>query len=308
MVALVLVYLVAFPLWAWFGSDRVDATPQTDRPGFQPGITLLLTGSDSRAGLSDEDKRRLGTGSVEGERADTIMLLHVPVIGGPTLLSIPRDSYVTVPGHGKDKINAAYAIGGPQLLAETIEASTGVRVDGYVSLGFGGFVNIIDAVGGIEMCLPAPIQDDKAHIDLPAGCQVLDGPDALGYVRMRYADPRGDIGRVERQREMVGATAKKAMSPLTVINPVRWISLNNAARGAIARGKDTGPLDAVALVYGAGSVGSGRGHNFVVPVADTAYATAAGEAVLWDEAEAEVVFTAFKTGNTTGLGRFDALD
>lgn len=304
MLAIVLFYLAAFPLWAWFGSGRVEATPQADRPWIQPGITLLLTGSDSRAGLTDEQKRELGTGSSAGERADTIMLLNVPVLGAPALVSIPRDSYVTVPGHGENKINAAYALGGPQLLAETVETNTGVRVDGYLSLGFDGFVNIIDALGGIEMCLPAAIQDDKAHIDLPAGCQVLGGTDALGYVRMRYSDPRGDIGRAERQRDMVAATAKKALSPLTVINPVRWISLNNAVRGAITRGQDTGPLDALALVYGAGFIGLGGGHKLVVPVSDAAYSTSAGEAVLWDEEAADRMFRAFRSGSTLGLDQF----
>lgn len=305
VMALLLVYLTAFPVWAWFGSGRVDATPEGDRPWIQPGITLLLTGSDSRAGLTDEQKRELGTGSSAGERADTIMLLNVPVLGAPTLLSIPRDSYVSVPGHGENKINAAYALGGPALLAQTVEENTGVRVDGYVSVGFDGFVAIIDALGGIEMCLPAAIQDDKAHIDLPAGCQVLDGTNALGYVRMRYSDPRGDIGRAERQRDMVGATAKKALSPWTLVNPVRWISLNNAVRGAITRGQDTGPLDALALVYGAGFIGLGGGHTFAVPVSDPDYSTPAGTAVLWDEAESQVVFDAFRSGSSTGLGRFD---
>lgn len=305
VLALLLVYLAAFPAWAWFGSGRLDATSAGDRPWIQPGITLLLTGSDSRAGLTDAEKRELGTGSTVGQRADTIMLLHVPVLGAPTLLSVPRDSYVSVPGHGKNKINAAFALGGPALLAQTVEENTGVRIDGYVSLGFDGFVNIIDALGGIQMCLPAPMQDEKAHVDLPAGCQVLDGTNALGYVRMRYSDPRGDIGRAERQREMVGATAKKALSPLTVINPVRWISLNNAFRGAITRGKDTGPLDALALVYGAGVIGLGGGHTFAVPVSTTDYRTSAGTAVLWDEEQAQEVFDAFASGSTVGLGRFD---
>lgn len=299
-------YLAGFPLWAWFGSGRVATTPPSDRPWVQPGITLLLTGSDSRAGLTDEQKRELGTGSSTSERADTIMVLHVPVLGAPALVSIPRDSYVTVPGHGQNKINAAYALGGPELLAQTVEQNTGVRVDGYLSLGFDGFVQIIDALGGIEMCLPAAIQDDKAHVDLPAGCQVLAGPDALGYVRMRYADPRGDIGRAERQREMVAATAKKALSPLTVVNPVRWISLNNAARGAITRGRDTGPLDALALVYGAGFIGLGGGHTLVVPISDPAYSTDVGEAVLWDEEESDALFRALRSGSTMRLDRFAA--
>ena len=91
-----------------------------------------------------------------------------------------------------------------------------------MEIGFGGFVNIIDALGGIRMCLPAAIKDRDSHLDLTKGCQHLGGIDALGYVRMRKADPRGDLGRVERQREMLAAVAKKARIPATVLNPVRY--------------------------------------------------------------------------------------
>lgn len=303
--ALLLVYLLAFPAWAWFGSPKVDATSAGTRPGAQPGITLLLTGSDSRAGLTNAQKRALGTGSAAGGRTDTIMLLNVPLVGAPALLSIPRDSYVAIPGHGKNKINAAYAFGGPQLLAQTIEQATGVRIDGYVGIGFDGFVSIIDSLGGIRMCLPTPMKDKDAHIDLPAGCQVLNGANALGYVRMRHADPLGDIGRIKRQREMVAATTKKAISPLTLINPVRWIGLNDAVRGAITRGTSTGMLDALAMIYGAGFIGLGGGHTLSVPVSNPNYVTPAGDAVLWDAAKSKVVFDAFKSGNTTGLRPFD---
>ena len=85
------------------------------------------------------------------------------------LISLPRDSYLPIPEHGSNKINAAYAFGGPELLTQTVEQNTGLRVDGYLEIGFGGFVNIIDALGGIEMCLPKAIKDRDAHIDLPEG-------------------------------------------------------------------------------------------------------------------------------------------
>ena len=120
---------------------------------------------------------------------------------------------------------------------QTVEQNTGLRVDAYVEIGFGGFVNIIDALGGIEMCLPKAIKDQDSHLDLPKGCQNLDGTNALGYVRMRKADPRGDLGRVERQREMLAAVAKKAASPATVINPVRYWNLCNAATQAVTLGR-----------------------------------------------------------------------
>jgi anionic cell wall polymer biosynthesis LytR-Cps2A-Psr (LCP) family protein len=153
MVALLLwvVFLVAVPVWAWTKITKVDAEPDGDRPGSQPGSTYLLVGSDSREGLTAAQRRRLGTGQAEGRRTDTIMLLHTG--RGPNLLlSIPRDSIVDIPGNGRTKVNAAYALGGPELLVETLESETGIRIDNYVEIGFGGFVNVVDAVGGVEIC------------------------------------------------------------------------------------------------------------------------------------------------------------
>ena len=159
LVVLALLWLIGVPAYAWSKVARLDADPGGDRPANQPGQTFLLVGSDSREGLSEEEQKRLGTGSTAGRRTDTIMLVYVPPGGRPALISIPRDSFVPIPGKGKNKINAAYAFGGPELLVQTVEANTGLRVDSYVEIGFGGFVNIIDALGGIEMCLPKAIKD-----------------------------------------------------------------------------------------------------------------------------------------------------
>ena len=104
------------------------------------------------------------------------MLLHVPDGGGPTVLvSIPRDSYVAIPGHGKNKINAAYAFGGPPLLVRTVEQATGLHVDSYVETGLGGYAQLVDALGGIDVCVKRALKDPKAHINVKAGCQTFDG-------------------------------------------------------------------------------------------------------------------------------------
>ena len=212
LLVLLVGWLVGVPAYAWSQVDRVDDAPAGKRPANQPGQTFLLVGSDSREGLSAAERKKLGTGSTGGQRTDTIMLLHVPPGGKPALISIPRDSYVSIPGHGQDKVNAAFSYGGADLLEQTVEQSTGLRVDGYLEIGFGGFVNVIDALDGIRMCVPRAIKDADSHLDLRKGCQTMDGTTALGYVRMRKADPRGDLGRVERQRQMLGAVAAKAAS------------------------------------------------------------------------------------------------
>ncbi|MDV7264416.1 LCP family protein, partial [Rhodococcus oxybenzonivorans] len=168
--------------------NRVDALADYDgRVGDTPGTNWLLVGSDSRTGLTPEQEQELSTGGNSGpDRTDTIIVMHLPSSGGPaTMVSIPRDSYVSIPGYGEDKINASFAFGGPQLLVQTVEEASGLHIDHYAEIGFGGFAGIVDAIGGVEMCLDAPIDDPLAGINLAPGCQELSGSDALGFVRTR---------------------------------------------------------------------------------------------------------------------------
>ncbi|WP_246442332.1 LCP family protein [Rhodococcus triatomae] len=207
--------------------NRIDALADyPDRIGDTPGTNWLLVGSDSRAGLTPEQEAALATGGETGpDRTDTIIVIHVPSSGGPTtMVSLPRDSYVSIPGYGQDKINASFAIGGPQLLVQTVEQATGLHIDHYAEIGFGGFAGMVDAVGGVEMCLEQPIVDPLAGIDLPAGCQKLDGPQALGFVRTR-ATALADIDRMNNQRMFMSALLSKATSPTTLLNPFRMFPL-----------------------------------------------------------------------------------
>jgi len=304
LLALMLVWLVAVPAYAWTQVERVDAAPPGARPGNQPGQTFLLVGSDSREGLSKAEQKKLGTGSTKGQRTDTVMIVYSPPGGRPVLISLPRDSFLPIPDNGSNKINAAYGIGGPQLLVATVEQNTGLRVDGYLEIGFGGFVNIIDALGGIEMCLPKAIKDKKAHINLPKGCQTLSGVDALGYVRMRYADPRGDLGRVERQREMLAAIADKAASPASVLNPVRYWNICNAAAAAIRIGEDTSLRQVITLGLAMRKISGGNGLTLTVPISNPGASTSAGSAVLWDDAKAKAMFADIARGDTSDLKKY----
>jgi LCP family protein required for cell wall assembly len=302
IVLLFLLVLICVPLYAWGKIDKVDAFPAGKRPAETPGTTYLMVGSDSREGLSAAEKKKLGTGSNEGQRTDTIMLLHVPESGPPVLISIPRDSYVAIPGHGKNKINAAFAFGGPKLLVQTVEGVTGLHVDHYVEIGFGGFASIIDSVGGVKMCLPKAMKDQKAHINLPKGCQQLDGTKALGYVRARYSDPLGDLGRVQRQREMIGAVAAKAVSAKTFLNPLRYYKVGTSSADALTIDKEMGPLDLLKFAKAMKTVaGGGNGITMTVPISDNSLDTPAGEAVKWDTAKAKALFQALKEDKTSGL-------
>lgn len=243
LLAVWLAFLVAVPLFTWSKVEKVDYEPDGDRPGDQPGTTYLLVGSDSRAGLSAEERKRLSTGDAESELTDTMMLLHTGD-GPTTLISIPRDSPLDIPGHGTGKVNSAFAKGGTPLLVQTLEQATGIRIDGYVEIGFGGLVGVVDAVGGIEICPKRRLRDRQAGLNVRKGCQDVDGATALAYARSRKTSPISDLARVQQQREVVAAVGEKVLSPWSVLNPVRYWQLNAAVPDFFEFGEGMGPVDA----------------------------------------------------------------
>ena len=288
-----LVFLIAIPLWAWTRVDKVNAFPGGDRPEEQPGTTYLMVGSDSRGDLTPVERRELGTGNASGQRTDTIMLLHTG--SGPNLLmSIPRDSQVEVPGYGRTKINAAYAYGGARLLVRTVEGATGIRVDHFVEVGFGGFVDLVDAVGGVEVCPPFDMKDPLANINLKKGCQEVDGPTALGYARSRKTDEQfGDLGRASRQREVVSAIGREAVSPWSVLNPVRYYRLNMAGARAVRVSEGTSPFSMARWALAMTRVDGDSGLTCGVPVADFA--------VNWDQERSERMFEFIREDETDSI-------
>jgi LCP family protein required for cell wall assembly len=301
------VLLVAYPLvlfaTAWSSLHRVDALSSSG-PADTPGRTYLVVGSDSRADLTAAERRALHTGQAAGRRTDTLMLLHVPDGGGPTVLvSVPRDSYVSIPGHGKNKVNAAYSFGGAPLLVRTVEQATGLRIDSYVETGLGGYARLVDAIGGVDVCVKRAIKDSKANIDVKAGCQTFDGATALGYARARYSDPRGDLGRVERQRQVLAAIAGKALSPFVVLLP--WRSFPAASNGGDALTVDSGmsPLGLLAFVRAMRAVAGGDGLSLTVPIGNAALRTPAGEAVQWNGGQAKQLFDALRSDDTDAVKR-----
>jgi LCP family protein required for cell wall assembly len=304
IVLLFVLMLIGVPLYAWGRIDKIEVMPTGERPADTPGTTYLMVGSDAREDLSRAERARLHTGGNAGPaRTDSIMLMHVPESGPTVLISIPRDSAVNIPGtDGRQKINAAFNKG-PALLIQTIENVTGLRVDHYVEVGFGGFASVIDSVGGVTMCLPKAMKDKDAHIDLPAGCQNLDGVNALGYVRSRKADGKNDFGRTERQRQMVGAVAKKAASPKTLLNPVRYYNVATKGVDALTVDKDMNLLDFVKFARGMKAISGSNGIALSVPTSDDNYHLCCnrGVAVKWDTKQATALFNAIKEDKTSGL-------
>jgi LCP family protein required for cell wall assembly len=261
-----------------------------DRPPEGKGTTWLLVGSDSRQGLTADQQAELATGGDIGNgRTDTILLVHVPAPWSSTpttMVSIPRDSYVPMADYGRDKINAAFALGGPQLLAQTVEQTTGLRLDHYAEIGFDGFARVVDAVGGVTMCPSDPISDPLAGIDLPAGCQKLDGRNALGYVRSR-ATPRADLDRMLNQREFMAAVLHRAASPAVILNPLRWYPTAEATTVAVTVDHGAHVWDLARLAWAL----RGDITTTTVPIGEFT-GSDSGSVVIWDSDAAGRLFEA----------------
>ncbi|WP_447924802.1 LCP family protein [Georgenia muralis] len=237
LLLLLLVVLVAWPVGlAVWADSRIQHVEALSSAADTPGTTYLLAGSDSRADGAVAD-------ATEGQRSDTIMIMHVPESGPTALVSLPRDTLVTIPGVGENKLNAAFSLGGPPLLVETVEGLTGLGVDHYVEIGMGGVSSVVDAVGGVELCLDYDVADELSGLTWTAGCAQADGVTALAFARMRYADPNGDIGRTERQRQVVSAVVKEVAEPTTALSPAAQVRLVEAGTGALLTDPGTGIVD-----------------------------------------------------------------
>lgn len=283
--------VVAGGMWIDTALQRIPALPDyPERPASGRGTTWLLVGSDSRQGLTPDQQAQLATGGDIGAgRTDTILLVHIPGLGSATpatMVSIPRDSYVPIPGYGEDKINAAFSLGGAPLLAQTVELATGLHLDHYGELGFDGFAALVDAVGGVTMCPVEPINDPLAGIDLPAGCQLLDGRNALGYVRTR-ATPRADLDRMANQRQFMSALLHRAASPEVLLNPLRWYPMARAAGHTVMVDQNAHVWDLARLAWAL------RGDlvTTTVPIGEFT-GSDSGAVVLWNSEAAGRLFAA----------------
>jgi LCP family protein required for cell wall assembly len=300
---IVLAYLVFYVILGFHAASSLDKLPASANVAIADtaGTNWLLVGSDSREGLTKEERKELHTGKDEGtQRTDTIMLIHIDDSGKSTLVSLPRDSYVTIPAHialdgssiedRKNKINTAYGKGGVPLLVETVERNTGLHIDHYMEVGFKGIRDITNAVGGVNMCIPADVTDKNSGLNLLAGCQELDGKDALAYVRMRYADPKGDLGRVERQQQYLSSVMKKVATAPVLLNPISMWQLVNAGTESVNVGDSDSIMDIGGLARAMRGLSNGSGTLTTVPVSDPDATTAAGSSVIWDEAAARELF------------------
>jgi LCP family protein required for cell wall assembly len=227
------------------GVTRVDAIEESATEDFDgTAQNILLVGDDHRPdGATDADLAKLGTeADGGGVNTDSLMVLHLPADGSSaTIVSIPRDSYVDVPGYGKNKINSAFSlgggnddpVGGARLLIQTVQNLTGLTIDHYVRVSLLGFYNIADALGPIDVCLINPVNDPYSTLNLPAGVSTLNAQQALAFVRQRHGLTNGDLDRAVRQQYFLTVEARKMLSAGTLLNPFKLGNVLDAVSSSI---------------------------------------------------------------------------
>jgi len=299
--------------------NRVDVfgdTGTADRPPptSRGAKNVLIVGSDSRAGLeAGEGTQGRGDDFVTGERSDTVILAHLYGDSDKAqLVSFPRDSWVTIPEHlspetgelvpaREDKLNAAFFLGGPSLLIKTIEELTDLHVDNYMQIDFDGFQAMVNELGGVEVCLPEAAKEKDSGIDLPAGRSVIEGEQALAFVRQRKGLPNGDLDRIARQQQFIGAIVRKTLSTGTLLNLFKLNDVITVATESLQvdEGMSFGDLRDLALRFRSFDAG---GVIFSTVPTETISGTRRGQSVvLLDEAKGAELFGTLARDEPPGL-------
>ena len=263
-------------------SDDVERVPNVaevlEEPSNDaPAENFLLVGSDTRENIDPNDPNAAvygDSGEVVGRRSDTIMVLRRERNGGALLLSLPRDLYLPIAGRGgeMDRINSAYN-DGAEVLAQTITEGLGIPINHYVEVDFVGFQRLVDAIGGVEVCVDYATQDLNSGLHLNPGCQTLDGAQGLAYARSRHyeefrdgdwqEDPRADLGRIERQQNFIRLAVAKLLQQVQA-DPFSLNALLEAATEAVLIDESTDPLQAAGALKAAAEEGGLQ--TYVLPV------------------------------------------
>ncbi|WP_147944060.1 MULTISPECIES: LCP family protein [Microbispora] len=280
---------------AWFAPNyalnrirSVDAgTSEAESTG---AMNILLVGVDKRDNLTRRQQNQLHLGRDVGQRTDTMMVIHLSEDHRRvTVVSLPRDTWTTIPGKGEHKINSAYQFGGAKLAVKTVEQATGLSINHYIEVNVLGFIDVVESLGGVTVCTPVPIDDPKTRLHLQPGTYTLDGVNALAYARTR-ATARSDLDRIDRQQQVISALLGKALSGGTLANPVKLTGFLDSTFKTLT-------VDAalqknlLGMVNQFKTVSTDDVSFATVPLADVNYHTPTGEsAVLWDKTAARDLF------------------
>ncbi|MFC4586531.1 LCP family protein [Sphaerisporangium corydalis] len=267
---------------------RVDAgTVVSDARG---ALNILLVGVDKRDDLSRKQQNQLHLGREVGQRSDTMMVIHLSEDHSKiTVVSLPRDSWVDIPGKGTHKINSAYSLGGAPLAVRTVHNATGLDINHYIEVNVLGFINVVDAIGGVSVCTPVAINDLHTKFQLQPGTYELDGIKALFYARTR-ATARSDLDRIDRQQQVISALLQRALSGGTLANPAKLAALAGSTLKTLTV-DDALAKDVLGLAGQLKDVSTDDVTFATVPIANVDYKAPTGEsAVLWDKAAARDLF------------------
>ena len=220
-------------VWLYYKTQNEIRGPvDVERADEAEPFNVLLVGSDSREGLTEEEQLDLGARAVGGERADTLILAHIdPADDHVIMVQFPRDLWVPIPGLGEEKINAAL-MGGPDQLVATVKALTGLPINKYLQVNIAGFRDVVDAIGGVDICIAEPIPfDPNTGIEITeeeVGMVHFDGDRAIRFVRSRNFET-GDFARIQNQQKFIAAALNKVTSTSTLLNPGRILELAEIA-------------------------------------------------------------------------------
>ncbi|GII82701.1 LytR family transcriptional regulator [Sphaerisporangium siamense] len=253
-------------------------------------MNILLVGVDKRDDLTRQEQNRLHLGREVGQRSDTMMVIHLSEDHSKvTVVSLPRDSWVDIPGKGSHKINSAYSAGGAPLAVRTVQNATGLTINHYVEVNVLGFIRVVDALGGVSVCTPVAIDDQHTGFKLQPGTYELDGAKALFYARTR-ATARSDLDRIDRQQQVISALLHRALSGGTLANPGKLTGLVGSALKTLTVDEELSK-DLLGLANQLKDVSTDDVAFTTVPLADVNYRAPTGEsAVLWDKVAARDLF------------------
>lgn len=290
-----LVLLAMGSAWATSGNVnrhlvRIDAgTAGTPSSG---PVNILIAGLDERTGLTPRQQQLLRVGRSTGDtNIDTLVLVHVPADHRVVMVvSLPRESWVAIPGHGMNKISAALGIGGPKLMVRTVEQDTGLTINDYIEVDFLGFVKVIDALGGVNICLPFAVNDRYSGLHMSAGLHHVNGVTALMFARDRHSFGTSDPARIQDEQQLIASALSEAISSGTLAN-----RLGKALSTASAAIKVDRGFSVVRLANALRGISPSPVTFATVPLASVNHITASGQsAVVWDGSAASELFTALE--------------
>jgi LCP family protein required for cell wall assembly len=252
-------------------------------------VNVLVAGVDVRAGLTPRQQAVLHVGHSISDNSDVLMLVHVAADHRDVqVVSIPRDSWVNIPGHGMNKVNAAVGIGGPTLMVRTVEQLTGLKINDFVEVNFLGFVKVVDALGGVNVCLPFAVDDPYSGLHMSAGVHHVGGIRALEFVRDRHSFALSDLTRISDQHQLLSSLLSEAISAGTLANPLKLQRVLSAVSSAVTVDKG---FNVVKLADDLRGITPNDVTFATVPLSNLNYITPTGQsAVTWNATAARALF------------------